>query len=695
MLEFKKAMPIWVKDKQNEMNYRVQFKALINYNDSSSVKLSLATSGIYNLFVNGIFVSYGPARAGRGFFRVDKIDITDFLKKGENAVVVEVCGYNATSFYIQKQSSFLTAEICIDGTVIAWTGDSFTARKNPFYIQKSQRYSYQRPMVESYNVTYFDTFLTDKKVGELPLCEVKGGKYIARYTEEPLYECINAKPISYGRVKQVINEAIIYDRSVTKVGEQLSGFLMSELEAFPTKECQQLEFEIDENLNNLCKNGYAVYMLPFCATGMLDFRVECLEDLTLYVLFDEVLTDGKVDFLRGECANVIKYNLKKGVHNLKFFEVYTMKYIAFATLGKCEIGNVKMIEYKHPPVCYDTSVFGGKIKLIADAAIETFRQNSVDLFSDCPSRERAGWLCDSYFTSQVEALLCGNNNIEKSFLENFLCEENYNGLPSGMVPMCYPSDVLFGEFIPQWSLWLILELEKYFERTGDRQLIDRFSVKVEKLLNYFAAFENEDGLLEKLDGWQFVEWSKANDLVNDVNYPTNMLYSRALKAASALYNKTELTAKAEKIAKTVLKQSFNGKFFCDNAVRRNGKLYLTGECTEVCQYYAFFFGIADDITHSELLKTLIEKFGPQRVKTGDFANVYFANAFIGNYLRLDILMRYGEYGKVLDDITDYFYYMAETTGTLWEHTGATASCDHGFASYVICWLDALRKKGII
>ena len=58
-------------------------------------------------------------------------------------------------------------------------------------------------------------------------------------------------------------------------------------------------------------------------------------------------------------------------------------------------------------------------------------------------------------------------------------------------------------------------------------------------------------------------------------------------------------------------------------------------------------------------------------------------------------MRYEEYEKVLENITDYFYYMAERTGTLWEHTGTTASCDHGFASYVICWLDELKKKGVL
>ena len=115
------------------------------------------------------------------------------------------------------------------------------------------------------------------------------------------------------------------------------------------------------------------------------------------------------------------------------------------------------------------------------------------------------------------------------------------------------------------------------------------------------------------------------------------------------------------------------------------------ECTEVCQYYAFFFGAATAETHPELLKILIEDFGPNRSETGAWPEIHPANAFIGNYLRLDILMQLGYYDTVRKNIEGYFLYMAERTGTLWENIGETASCIHGFASYVLYWLDQLEK----
>ena len=58
------------------------------------------------------------------------------------------------------------------------------------------------------------------------------------------------------------------------------------------------------------------------------------------------------------------------------------------------------------------------LKKVYQAAISTFRENAVDIFMDCPGRERAGWLCDSFFTARTEKYLTGKNLIEYNFLEN-------------------------------------------------------------------------------------------------------------------------------------------------------------------------------------------------------------------------------------------------------------------------------------
>ena len=59
-------------------------------------------------------------------------------------------------------------------------------------------------------------------------------------------------------------------------------------------------------------------------------------------------------------------------------------------------------------------------------------------------------------------------------------------------------------------------------------------------------------------------------------------------------------------------QSYDGQFFVDNAVLKDGKFVPTHNRTETCQYYAFFFGVATPETYPHLFKTLRDEFGPKR-----------------------------------------------------------------------------------
>jgi alpha-L-rhamnosidase len=300
---------------------------------------------------------------------------------------------------------------------------------------------------------------------------------------------------------------------------------------------------------------------------------------------------------------------------------------------------------------------------------------------DCPSRERAGWLCDSFFTARVAKDMTGGTLIEQNLFENYRLPENFAYLPKGMLPMCYPSDHNDGVFIPNWSMWFVVELEEYLSRSGDRATVKALEPRLMGLLEYFKRFRNSDGLLEKLESWVFVEWSKANDFVQDVNYPSNMLYAEVLAAMGRMYDRPDLLAEAEKIRAVIRQQSFDGEFFVDNALRRDGKLQVTRNRSEVCQYFAFFFHIATPETQPKLWNTLVKDFGPQRKQTKAFPEVHPANAFIGNVLRLELLSRAGLSQQLLDESLAYQFYMVERTGTLWENDGAYASCDHGFASH--------------
>jgi len=699
---FQRAKPIWAANRHLEKNCELAFRALIP--GTQPAQLALAASSIYRCWVNGMFVSAGPARSAHGYYRVDEIDLTPWLTEQTNLLVIEVVGYNTNTFDTLDQPSFLTAEVCRNDKPIAATGSStFEVYDRQQRIQRVQRYSYQRAFAEAYRL-HADTeaFFTDPLFIAHPSePEIQSEKlYLTRDVDMPQFEQLPVQAlVEHGSVTyDADRSAFARDLSYANADGHLLGFAPETFEVHLSDEGQKFQFfpeasDLPAAFPLRMQNGYGLYEFPFDAAGFLRFSVQCEESCTLTILFDEILIDGKVDFLRLSGCNCFRYELDVGTHHIMTFAPYTMKFVSVVVQGCAVLQAMDLIEYKHPPVPYMPAIPADDLTLhsICQAAKESFLSNAVDVFTDCPSRERSGWLCDSFFTARVEYALTGESRMEKAFLENFLLAGQRPLLPEGMLPMCYPADQYICEFIPNWAMWFVLELEEYLHRTGDHELVQRAEPTITKLLNYFAKFENEYGLLERLDGWIFVEWSRANDpdVVQDINYPTNMLYARMLQAAAALYEKPELLQKSMALHQVIRARSLRNGFFTDNEHRTEHGLHNPMNCTEVCQYYAFFTRTASKETDPELWETLVREFGPQRKQTHAYPQVAFANAFVGNYLRLELLYRAGQHADVLQNIRGYFAGMAAQTGTLWEHDAPYASCNHGFASHVLYWLSGI------
>ena len=628
---FSEAIPVWAQGREKEKNLTLSFREVIPTGKVQDAYIRIAASTDYRLRVNGEFVAHGPSVAAHDFYRVDCYDLKPYLKRGENLLALEVAGYNESSYYLLNQPSFLQAEVEVNGEVVAATGKAFEAYDLGQRKADVERFSFQRPFVEYYTLTPdFEKWAKDLQ----------------------------------------------WQGTAVTLTEQEAKTLLARKVEYP-----------DYKMHKAVAQGDNIYKFACNSTGFLGAKVVVSEPTELKIAFDELLNaEGRVDEARLICKPYVTYNLQPGEYTVESFEPYTMQYAEVKILsGKAEVQEIFMRDYCNADVHRGAFLSDNEaMNFLFETARETCRQNSLDIFMDCPSRERAGWLCDSFFTARTAFDLSGNTKIEKNFLENFLLPERFKDIDEGMLPMCYPSDHWNHNYIPNWAMWFVVQLEEYLYRSGDRELVDRAKKRVYDLIDYFKPFLNEDGMLEKLSHWVFVEWSAANNYVQDVNYPSNMLYAYMLDVAGRLYNDNTLMEQAEKMRATIRKQAFDGEYFIDNAKRtKSGKLELTGNHTEVCQYYAFYFGVATPESHPELWSRLRDEFGPARKQTKAYADVPFANAFIGNYLRMELLSREGLSRKILDESIDFYIPMAEQTGTLWENMTSVASCNHGFASHII------------
>ena len=688
---FKKAKCIWANGLLDELNCSLFFKFAIK--DKDQYQLKITANSFYRIYVNGKFMFYGPSRGTHSIFRIDEY----LINSNENdIIVIEVSGYNCNSFYSLNTEPFLCFELIKQEKILEYSNINTRCYRNTTRLRKVSRFSYQRAFSESYEITDdFNEFLTNNVSEVFPLLEnieLKDKTFVDRIVDYPTYKKEKGTLIESGMLN--------YDKNIKPYEDRyqylkcLKIFDKNELDINSNDVASSFVF-IKGNLksnNRLNSNEFLTYDFKNSLTGFINIKVDVKEESLIYLVFDEVdlkeSHNGLVDikFYRNTTHNIVTYSLSKGTYNLVTYEPYTIHFLRLICLkGQINVKKMDLIKYENPNLKIKYDFNDVKINSIFKSAVSTFAQNAVDILTDCPSRERAGWLCDSFFSGQAETLISGNNKVEKAFLLNY-SECDKKNLPKVMIPMCYPGDFPEGTFIPNWSLWYILELKNYFDKYQDNDLLRKSKSNILGILEYFKNFENSEGLLENLKGWVFVEWSKANDeeFIKGVNYPSNMLYCEALRCASILLNDFSLLVKSKKIKELILNQSFDKEFFVDNSVRdEDGKLVKTSNMSETCQYYAMYFNIIDYKTNSEFFDKMFNNFGEYRDDKKVFPMVYKSNVLMGIMMRLSILNKYHYYDKVYKESIEYFYKMANLTGTLREHDSIFASLNHAFTSYII------------
>ena len=628
--------------KRDGINSELLFE--IDSRDADTLEIYAADS--YTVCSKGKIISSGPERCAAGYARVRRIDVGAL-----GLIEVRVLSFGVPNYSVDYQLPYFAIRLLRGGEVISETDELECAYIEERRLSNMPRYSAQRAFTQGFDLTR------------------EGRKRVALYEVEP--------PILLdGQIDTCDYPVYEFSRLTEGI---FSGFdEIKPHRCMIGQEPPEGEFSLEEGLSRAMSLGYASEELSLKVekSGYLSFEIDATEEGELFAFFEEYLPEGKWIFRRAGNNDFMYVRYPKGKSRITASEPFTMKLLRTVhTKGAVITPSLVGLENSRAG-CVKVSG-DERVVRVFEAARNTFMQNAVDVFMDCPGRERAGWLCDSYFTAIAERLFTGKNTIEKAYLENYVyasCPE----LPFGMLPMCFPSEHRNGRYIPNWAMWFVIELADRVKRTGDRALADAAREKVYGVARFFDKYKNEYGLLEDLESWVFIEWSICNDdeYVKGVNYPSNMLYAYMLDKIDELYGDEKYNAEAENMRKSIVKLAYNGKFFVDNAVRVNGSLKnCEDHLSETCQYYALFMGLEHT---SEFERMLIEDFGPLR--TDKYPEVGRSNMFIGNYLRFFWLLSLGERERTIRECLEYFDGMATTTGTLWEHDRPTASCNHGFAS---------------
>lgn len=634
--------PVWVDEAATGSGVTVSFRSTFDWVDGGEApELQIAASAVYRAFLNGEFVGWGPARTVIGFARVDKWALNPL--KGRNVLTIEVAGYRFESYQYNGGEPFLSACVVAGGRTLVSAPTDFEAVE----VRRTKtgpKYSRQRGFVaEAYEVDGEDIAW-------------RKGEAVSRP---------RLKLVSTACPKALPREVPYPDFTIR------SDFVSATDAA-----------------------GNGILRLNAVDTGFVGLDVVCTQPGRIAFEFDEALgTNGVIDLSRNgdplsswhAMYNRLVWDVKEpGAYSMETIEPYTLKFAQVKVEGGAFASVRPYLRRCRNPLVSRSFYRSGDPRLNAlfAAAQESLAQNAVDILTDCPSRERVGWLCDTFFSSEASAWLTGDFAIEREYLLNFARTDDYGkNVPAGAIPGFMPSRR--GGVMPTYMMWYALQCCAAAERLSLSDRTAFLSVVGPRISGVFGWLEGfvKEGLLENLPGWVFVEWSKANDYVKGVNYPANMLWALALERSGRLLGRQDWVARARSVRAAVRRQSFDGRFFHDQAQRgADGRLVRTEEAkTESCQYYAFFTGLATKATDPALWRTLVDELGPNRRGHDDMVA---SDAFIGWLLRLTLLARAGENARLLADMKTYYGGMARESGTFWEFADGHDSRCHAIGSYV-------------
>lgn len=265
------------------------------------------------------------------------------------------------------------------------------------------------------------------------------------------------------------------------------------------------------------------------------------------------------------------------------------------------------------------------------------RSNMQSVFTDCPHREKLGWLEQVHLNGPG---LLYNYDLT-SYLPKVLRDIADSQRADGMVPTVAPQYVVFegkgmDDFAesPEWAATLIIAPWMYYETYGDDSLIREYYPNMVKYAEYLASRADGNlidfGLGDWYDYGDFRAGFSRNTpvgLVASAQYYMDLIY---LAKAAELIGKTEDADKYNRRAADV-RDAFNAKYF-DNTT------YDYGTGSQTSNAMPLFLGIVPEEYRGKVLANLvgdIQEHGT-RLTTGDVGNRFLFRVLADN--NLDSLM---------------------------------------------------------
>jgi alpha-L-rhamnosidase len=316
------------------------------------------------------------------------------------------------------------------------------------------------------------------------------------------------------------------------------------------------------------------------------------------------------------------------------------------------------------------------LKQIWDISWRTARLDAHETYMDTPYYEQLQYVGDTRIQMLISYAVAEDDRLALQALAAF----DASRFPDGITRSRYPSSI--AQTIPTFSLLWLGMVRDYWMYRPDPEPARRSLPGTRAVLEWFAQYEQPDGLLKQLPWWSFVDWVPSGTIptydVKGESCMTTLQYLGALEDEAALetgLGDPQLAARYRAKAAHVRTGLYNQ---CWNAER--GLLAETPDRNHYSQQ-ANILGVLLDVIPKELQKSVLTKalaIEPGTTPDGTLSASYYFRFYLARALE-----HAGMADSYLDSIAPWRKLLPLHFSTWPEIPGDSRSDSHAWTSHPI------------
>ncbi len=639
------AQWIWHPPVDNMDNFHLLARRELKLDSApKSASVWVTATSIYELFINGQSVGFGPSPSYPEWTYFDSYDVTRFLKPGANVIAARCYNFGPTMESVLLQDpgrgGFLL-QLEVDGRPAEATGGNWRVLRDPSREPVTEPISGHRgafkevydanlEVIGWQNPGFDDSAWSDAHV----LGPVETDPWTSLIPRE-------VPPL---RLEKIYPQDVFYHTCGRAYGGERYDVTSPEALRSDDDSCAIVD----------------PLKPDFSPSVILDFGVNA------FGYFEVELADsegGVVELSYGESLNTTvldTWRMSKGPQTYRPVERRGGRYLML-TFKDCP-GPVKIRRV----VCYRRSYpvqhlgefrcSDETLNRIWEVGKYTVQMCMQDHYEDCPFREEALYCGDIAVGAKLSYYAYGTQDLARKGLRQFARIQRANGL----IPAIGPAPTEIG-YLPEYPAFWVVSLWDYFIHWGDKDLLQELYPNLMRCMDWYHENEDENGLFARKPdepNFRFVD-NLSNLKAVDKLAAEQIIICEGIRRGAWIAREVgdsatagELFIRGNRLAQTIEKLFWNpgAGLFNDTLIESEQSV------TQITNGLALLYNTVSSERRQSVLKALLDPTLAPPMRAG-YMNSYMVEA----------LVHEARYQEALDRIREYWGGMlARGATTFWE-----------------------------